>query len=127
MPDYPSGVTPSRLSGKPLLRAQCAARDGGWFCFYCKTPLADPDNPEHWDERTYPCSISHPSGEVCEAGCEPVTGTTAKWGLEPAHLDHVLPQSRGGSHKLPNRVLSCPKCNNRKGARTPGEWLGAVA
>ena len=35
------------------------------------------------------------------------------------HLDHVWPLSRGGFHDVANLVLSCGRCNLRKGARSP--------
>lgn len=37
-------------------------------------------------------------------------------------IDHLLPECRGGSHKLDNLVLSCPSCNRRKGSRTRDEF-----
>ncbi len=42
--------------------------------------------------------------------------------LPDPHVDHVFPQSRGGSDRLDNLVLACPGCNSAKGARTPAEW-----
>lgn len=32
-------------------------------------------------------------------------------------LDHIVPQSRGGTDDLPNLVCACRSCNARKGAR----------
>lgn len=37
------------------------------------------------------------------------------------HIDHVFPESRSGSNKQDNLVLSCGDCNIKKGARTPEE------
>lgn len=37
-------------------------------------------------------------------------------------LDHVIPQSRGGSHDAENLVTACRSCNSSKGAKTPAEW-----
>lgn len=34
-----------------------------------------------------------------------------------AHLDHVIPLSRGGDHTMGNVVLSCRKCNCKKSAK----------
>jgi len=36
-----------------------------------------------------------------------------------ATRDHVLPRSKGGSNQDDNIVLSCKKCNSRKGAHHP--------
>jgi 5-methylcytosine-specific restriction endonuclease McrA len=41
-----------------------------------------------------------------------------------ATLDHVIPESKGGTSALTNLVLACYRCNNEKGDRvewTPGE------
>jgi len=40
-----------------------------------------------------------------------------------AHLDHFMPLARGGSDGADNLVLSCPSCNQRKGAKLPWEFL----
>lgn len=39
-----------------------------------------------------------------------------------AHIDHVIPLSRGGHHRVENLSPSCPGCNLSKGARLPHEW-----
>jgi 5-methylcytosine-specific restriction endonuclease McrA len=36
-------------------------------------------------------------------------------------VDHILPQSRGGTDRWSNLVLACAACNARKGDRTPEE------
>jgi hypothetical protein len=36
-------------------------------------------------------------------------------------VDHILPQSRGGTDRWSNLVLACAACNDRKGDRTPDE------
>lgn len=36
-------------------------------------------------------------------------------------IDHVVPQSQGGSDSWENLVLACLKCNVRKGNKTPSE------
>lgn len=38
------------------------------------------------------------------------------------HIDHVVPLSRGGSNSPENIVISCPKCNLKKGSKLPNEW-----
>lgn len=37
--------------------------------------------------------------------------------LSGAHIDHVIPWSRGGRTTEQNGVLSCARCNTTKGAR----------
>ena len=37
------------------------------------------------------------------------------------HIEHVLPQSRGGQTVMSNLALSCPGCNLAKAERTTGE------
>jgi 5-methylcytosine-specific restriction endonuclease McrA len=39
-----------------------------------------------------------------------------------AHLDHVVPLSRGGRHAIDNLCASCPACNLRKNSKLPNEW-----
>lgn len=41
---------------------------------------------------------------------------------ENLSLDHVIPQSRGGSHEPDNLACCCLTCNSSKGDRTPQEW-----
>src|SRR6478736_7036060 len=36
-------------------------------------------------------------------------------------VDHLLPQSRGGTNSWKNTVAACTRCNNRKANRTPTE------
>jgi hypothetical protein len=39
-------------------------------------------------------------------------------------MDHIVPQSRGGSSDPENLVPSCRCCNSAKADRTPEEWNG---
>jgi 5-methylcytosine-specific restriction endonuclease McrA len=43
-------------------------------------------------------------------------------GSQAEHLDHVIPLSRGGLHKIGNLVAACKSCNLTKGAKTIMEW-----
>lgn len=125
MPDYPIGVTtpknyPTRLA--------LAERDGGWTCFYCSTPVIDDLNPDHFEQTTIEsCAGGHHDVYPCDQGCVGSIFRMAAHGRRWAQVDHVLPRSRGGSNNLVNLVLACSDCNSRKGARTPGEWLGKAA
>src|SRR5258708_6904879 len=37
------------------------------------------------------------------------------------HIDHVAPLSKGGSNDEDNLVLTCSRCNLKKGGRTPAQ------
>ena len=41
-----------------------------------------------------------------------------------AHIDHILPLSRGGENVDDNAQLLCPYCNLSKGSKTMEEWKG---
>jgi hypothetical protein len=41
----------------------------------------------------------------------------------PLEIDHVIPRSRGGSHRESNRVPACHRCNQLKGNRSIEEFL----
>ena len=43
---------------------------------------------------------------------------------EDLSLDHVIPQSKGGTHDPSNLVACCFSCNAAKGPRTPKQWRG---
>ena len=49
---------------------------------------------------------------ICKKRIEP-------W--EMMHLDHIVPQSRGGSHRRRNLQAAHALCNLRKGNRMPGD------
>jgi HNH endonuclease len=44
------------------------------------------------------------------------------------HIEHVIPQCKGGGSDLENLVLACPGCNLHKASKItaidPGEWRG---
>jgi 5-methylcytosine-specific restriction endonuclease McrA len=39
----------------------------------------------------------------------------------PLTIDHIVPRSRGGEHSWENLITACPRCNSKKGNRTPRE------
>jgi 5-methylcytosine-specific restriction endonuclease McrA len=43
-------------------------------------------------------------------------------GAKAEHLDHIIPISRGGLHKVGNLAPSCAKCNLSKSAKFVTEW-----
>ena len=40
-----------------------------------------------------------------------------------AHVDHVIPESKGGAYCEDNLVLSCGACNIRKGAKDQQAYI----
>jgi 5-methylcytosine-specific restriction endonuclease McrA len=54
-------------------------------------------------------------GYKCAYCCATVT-------VAGAHIDHVMPRSRGGGDEPGNLVAACADCNLSKGAKTPQEW-----
>jgi len=43
-------------------------------------------------------------------------------GAKSEHIDHVIPISRGGGHKIGNLIGSCAQCNQSKSAMLVSEW-----
>ena len=39
----------------------------------------------------------------------------------PLTIDHIVPRSRGGEHAWETLITACPRCNSKKGNRTPRE------
>jgi 5-methylcytosine-specific restriction endonuclease McrA len=37
----------------------------------------------------------------------------------PMTVDHIIPKTMGGTDSWENLVCACPRCNNKKGNRTP--------
>jgi len=43
--------------------------------------------------------------------------------LDRIDIDHIIPQSRGGTDDLSNLRLLCRRCNSKKGAKMPNETI----
>lgn len=57
------------------------------------------------------------SKEVTCYYCErPVSGKTA-------HIDHVIPLSKGGAHSIDNLCVACPHCNQTKLNKMLKDWV----
>lgn len=53
--------------------------------------------------------------------------TGSKYQASYCNIDHVVPLARGGKHDISNIVLSCHRCNIRKGKKLPQEWQHEIA
>ena len=42
------------------------------------------------------------------------------------HIDHYIPLAKGGKHSIDNMVVSCAKCNQSKGAKSPQEFANSL-
>ena len=108
MPQQPDGAAikePEWPQSNPLMAA-LAERDGGWHCHYCGNKLA--------------------SGLADLIGPRADGGYSCRAGFSFAEADHVVPRSRGGSDGIENRVLSCSRCNQRKGCRPAEVFVAEV-
>jgi 5-methylcytosine-specific restriction endonuclease McrA len=73
--------------------------------------------------------IEYQQGEL--AGYEVREYLLEKWGRKcaycgktglPLEIEHLIPQGRGGSHRVSNLTLACHKCNQDKGTQTATEF-----
>lgn len=83
---------------KKKMRSILAERDG-WVCKYCGMNLV----PDSEVEKYTTSSV--------------FGGVILLDGYDFPQLDHVFPRSKGGENTIENLVLSCGKCNMKKGAR----------
>lgn len=51
-----------------------------------------------------------------------LSGPCAYCGGAATDVDHIVPQSRGGAHRMGNLAPACGRCNSEKSNRTPEEW-----
>lgn len=109
-----------------------AARDG-LLCAYCAVPLVDPLNDEHWLWDGGGNYINCPDRVHDDGGCTHPEGC---WfplrEMRTGIVEHVVPRAKGGGNHLDNLVLSCPGCNDQKGAKLltdlpRGWWLAGLS
>lgn len=85
------------------------------YCAYCGVPVLINSERRDDGEVTFTQTRWHE-----DLGCLDEDG--------PAHLDHVIPESRNGPTSLDNTVIACAPCNMAKGDSALGdpgflEWL----
>ena len=83
-------------------RDKLAERDGGYFCAYCGAELIE-DNQL--------------AKHVIRIGRLTIISFIFPPDKKQITVDHVVPRSKGGSHKLENLVLCCGSCNSSKGCK----------
>jgi len=80
----------------------------GLTCYYCKIKLIDIDHAEQFYSMI-----------------------DGKWEIQTGYgypeLEHKIPRSRGGSDLIQNLVLSCGKCNRKKGSKTDRQFKGDIS
>lgn len=91
-------LAPHLREGSPHRKLhRLAERDGGWVCTYCKVGLIDVCSDDDMAFDAKGRRYLNPKSEK-----------------RMPTRDHIVPQSLGGSHGLPNLVLACQPCNSRK-------------
>ncbi len=63
-------------------------------------------------------------GRKCEKPLRPFASLRAycEKNNVPLQVEHIIPKSRGGSDRVTNLTIACPKCNQRKGNQTAEEF-----
>ena len=112
-----------------------ALRDGGWHCYYCQRELMPEKAPwcypyyeyvgdDETIKRFYREYPDRYHANYFHETCEQMTGTWLANYARFAHptIEHKTPLSRGGTNDPTNLVLSCSRCNARKGKLTVEEF-----
>ena len=72
------------------------------------------NNPRAWGLRKHAPFLAQRDGHLCR-WCR----RSLDYRVDDFHIDHIWPQSKGGSDDRANLCLSCPTCNLRKSNRMP--------
>lgn len=85
-----------------------AERDGGWFCHYCGVLV----------------------GCIEDLGTRHTANNKSWYSFNESRspvkvfsIDHKIPKTKGGSDDLDNLLLTCRKCNQRKGKKDYDEFI----
>lgn len=81
-----------------------------------------PTQREKAVKRVLLCQEQIEKCAYCGNGNSTISDKAAAEGID-VELDHIIPESRGGSSGLNNLVLCHTRCNRGKANRTPKEWL----
>lgn len=74
--------------------------------------------PKRVKKATIPKSVRRAVFELCENKC------TVCQSQDDLCIDHITPESRGGTRTADNLQVLCRSCNSKKGVKTMAEWLG---
>lgn len=99
----PAGCT---NDGKQLVRV--CLDDAPRKAAYSPKPQTDQQKPSYWKHTNRVFNTDHRECVYCGSKESKANALT---------LDHVIPQSKGGTHDFDNLVTACRSCNSRKGAR----------
>jgi 5-methylcytosine-specific restriction endonuclease McrA len=92
-----------------------------------RAPLPEWDDPEYPPEPSPPPALngSHSKADVARI-YEQQHGKCWWCGIDLTgkkyHKDHRIAKTNGGSNNPENIVISCPRCNTRKGTKSPEEF-----
>ncbi len=94
------------------IASSLAQRGGGYFCHYCNEPVAFFE-----DIPDVKKSLINASGEAVSFIVDKDPS------IKILTVDHKIPKAKGGSDDLDNLLLSCTKCNQRKGKKDYSNFL----
>lgn len=84
-----------------------AERDGGWFCHYCKVPVG----------------FTEDIGRRVVMDGQIIYTYSNDTPVKPFSIDHKKPKCNGGPDDLSNLLLTCRKCNQRKGKKDYDQFI----
>ena len=113
------GIDLSPLAAK-LVKSRLQKEMGLFYDIHHRTDIPRrTDLGELPNYRTHKHTLYGRQEGVC-AGCR------VMFPFRNMTVDHIVPQTRGGSHHIENLQLLCGACNSNKGARSQEEFIAAL-